>query len=82
VVFWSLRLLSIPKRCLLQHWNREGTIVDMQTIAGRTKKGDWVPNHTPQRDASAIYYLNETFDGGEIVFDRERLAVSRVEGFS
>jgi len=39
-----------------------------------------VPNHTPQREASAIYYLNETFDGGEIVFDRERLAVKPRRG--
>jgi len=46
----------------------------------QNEKGDWVPNHTPQRDASAIYYLNETFDGGEIVFDRERLAVKPRRG--
>jgi predicted 2-oxoglutarate/Fe(II)-dependent dioxygenase YbiX len=39
-----------------------------------------VPNHTPQRDASAIYYLNETFEGGEIVFDRERLAIEPRQG--
>jgi hypothetical protein len=24
----------------------------------QNETGDWVPNHTPQRDASAIYYLN------------------------
>ena len=37
--------------------------------------GDWVPNHTPQRDVSAIYYLNDAFEGGEIVFDREKVVV-------
>jgi predicted 2-oxoglutarate/Fe(II)-dependent dioxygenase YbiX len=31
-------------------------------------QGDWIPNHTPQRDVSAIYYLNDDFEGGEIVF--------------
>jgi predicted 2-oxoglutarate/Fe(II)-dependent dioxygenase YbiX len=46
----------------------------------QSKKGDWVPNHTPQRDASAIYYLNETFEGGEIVFDREKLVVKPCRG--
>jgi predicted 2-oxoglutarate/Fe(II)-dependent dioxygenase YbiX len=46
----------------------------------QNEKGDWVPNHTPQREASAIYYLNETFDGGEIVFDRERLTVQPRRG--
>ncbi len=32
--------------------------------------GNWVPNHTYQRDFSAIYYLNSDFDGGEIVFNQ------------
>src|SRR5215472_14878234 len=37
--------------------------------------GRWVPNHTPQRDVSAVYYLNNDFDGGEIVFDGHDLKV-------
>src|ERR1700758_4006979 len=41
----------------------------------QNEEGDWVPNHTPQRDASAIYYLNDDFEGGEIVFSREKVVV-------
>src|SRR5205809_849372 len=26
--------------------------------------GNWVANHTPQRDITAIYYLSDAFDGG------------------
>jgi hypothetical protein len=37
--------------------------------------GRWVPNHTPQRDFSALYYLNESFEGGELVFETQGLAV-------
>jgi predicted 2-oxoglutarate/Fe(II)-dependent dioxygenase YbiX len=37
--------------------------------------GRWVPDHTPQRVVTAIYYLNSDFDGGEIVFEREGLAI-------
>ena len=37
--------------------------------------GDWVANHTPNRDVSAIYYLNDEVDGGEIVFDLQQLVV-------
>lgn len=31
--------------------------------------GRWVPNHTPNRDLSALYYLNDGFEGGELVFE-------------
>ncbi len=31
-------------------------------------EGRWEPNHTPQRDMSALVYLNGDFDGGEIYF--------------
>jgi hypothetical protein len=41
----------------------------------QNEEGDWVPNHTPQRDVSAICYLNDEFDGGEIFFERTRLTV-------
>jgi predicted 2-oxoglutarate/Fe(II)-dependent dioxygenase YbiX len=41
----------------------------------QTEQGDWVANHTPQRDVTAIYYLNDEFEGGEIVFDLQELAV-------
>jgi predicted 2-oxoglutarate/Fe(II)-dependent dioxygenase YbiX len=37
--------------------------------------GEWVANHTPHRDVSAIYYLNDEFDGGEIFFERAQQMV-------
>jgi len=46
----------------------------------QTATGDWEPNHTPQRDMSAIYYLNDDFEGGEIVFDRERVSIKPRRG--
>jgi predicted 2-oxoglutarate/Fe(II)-dependent dioxygenase YbiX len=44
------------------------------------EQGDWVANHTPQRDVSAIYYLNDEFDGGEIFFERGQLTVKPRRG--
>jgi hypothetical protein len=41
----------------------------------QNEQGDWVANHTPHRDVSAIYYLNDEFDGGEIFFERGQLTV-------
>src|SRR5262252_8554479 len=46
----------------------------------QNEDGDWVPNHTPQRDVSAICYLNDTFDGGEIVFAQTSLIVKPRRG--
>jgi hypothetical protein len=46
----------------------------------QNEQGDWVANHTPQRDVSAIYYLNDEFDGGEIVFDLQQLMVKPRRG--
>ena len=46
----------------------------------QNEQGDWVPNHTPQPDVSAIYYLNEEFEGGEIAFEREGLVVKPRRG--
>ena len=46
----------------------------------QNEEGDWVPNHTPHRDASAIYYLNDDFEGGEIVFNREKVVVTPRRG--
>jgi len=46
----------------------------------QNEEGDWVPNHTPQRDASAIYYLNNDFEGGEIIFGREKVVVKPRRG--
>jgi Rps23 Pro-64 3,4-dihydroxylase Tpa1-like proline 4-hydroxylase len=46
----------------------------------QNEQGDRVANHTPHRDVSAIYYLNEEFDGGEIVFERQQLTVKPRRG--
>ena len=46
----------------------------------QNEEGDWVANHTPQRDVSAIYYLNEEFDGGEIFFEQAQLTVKPRRG--
>ena len=35
----------------------------------RPEQNEWVPNHTSQRDYSAILYLNSEFRGGELQFD-------------
>jgi predicted 2-oxoglutarate/Fe(II)-dependent dioxygenase YbiX len=43
-------------------------------------QGDWVANHTPQRDISAVWYLNDEFDGGEIFFQQAQLAVKSCRG--
>jgi len=38
----------------------------------REEHGRWLPNHTPQRDYTALIYLNNDFTGGELVFpDRD-----------
>jgi hypothetical protein len=46
----------------------------------QNEQGDWVANHTPHRDVSAICYLNDQFDGGEIFFDRAQLTVKPRRG--
>ena len=44
------------------------------------EQGNWVANHTPHRDVSAIYYFNDEFDGGEIFFERAQLTVKPRSG--
>jgi len=46
----------------------------------QNEQGDWVANHTPQRDLSAICYLNDEFDGGEICFEQAQLTVKPRRG--
>jgi len=46
----------------------------------QNERGDWVTNHTPHRDVSAIYYLNDAFEGGEIVFGLQQLVVKPRRG--
>jgi 2OG-Fe(II) oxygenase superfamily len=49
-------------------------------ICRQNEQGDWVANHTPQRDVSAIYYINDEFEGGEIVFELQQLVVKPGRG--
>jgi 2OG-Fe(II) oxygenase superfamily len=46
----------------------------------QNEHGDWVANHTHQRDVSAIHYLNDAFEGGEIVFELQQLVVKPGRG--
>ena len=44
----------------------------------RREHGRWVPNHTPQRDYTALVYLNDNFTGGELVFpDRDVVIIPK-----
>ena len=42
--------------------------------------GKWIPNHTPNRAISAIYYLDGNFEGGELVFEQHNLVVKPRRG--
>jgi 2OG-Fe(II) oxygenase superfamily len=46
----------------------------------QNEDGEWVANHTPQRDITAICYLNDDFDGGEIVVGSQQLVVKPRRG--
>jgi hypothetical protein len=37
--------------------------------------GRWIANHTPQRDYSVLAYLNDDFEGGELVFENQGVAI-------
>jgi hypothetical protein len=41
----------------------------------KLEDGQWVPNHTPHRHVSALLYLNDDFEGGEIVFDAQQIEI-------
>lgn len=41
----------------------------------RDEDGRWVPNHTPNRDFSALFYLNDGFEGGELLFETQGITV-------
>jgi hypothetical protein len=44
----------------------------------REEHGRWLPNHTPQRDYTALIYLNNDFTGGELVFpDRDVVIIPK-----
>ena len=46
----------------------------------RYNGNQWVPNHTPHRDYSAIVYLNSDFVGGELWFEDLAFCIRPVEG--
>ena len=46
----------------------------------RNAKGEWVPNHTPNRDVTAIFYLRDGFVGGELAFPELGLAIKPRRG--
>ena len=41
----------------------------------REEQGRWVPNHTPQRDYTALIYLNDNFTGGDLVFPHRDVVI-------
>lgn len=41
----------------------------------RKADGSWGPNHTPQRDLSAILYLNKGFVGGDLLFPTQNIGI-------
>ena len=44
----------------------------------RREHGRWLPNHTPQRDYTALVYLNDNFTGGKLVFpDRDVVIIPK-----
>src|SRR5207244_2772741 len=43
-------------------------------------RGEWEPNHTPKRAVTAIHYLNEDFEGGELVFEQHNLVIKPTRG--
>jgi 2OG-Fe(II) oxygenase superfamily len=46
----------------------------------RREGGRWLPNHTPQRDYTALAYLNDDFTGGELVFPGHDLIITPKPG--
>jgi len=46
----------------------------------RREGGRWLPKHTPQRDYTALAYLNDDFTGGELVFPGHDLIITPKPG--
>jgi len=46
----------------------------------KEENGQWVPNHTPQRDFTTLLYLNGDFIGGELVFRDRGLRITPKAG--
>jgi hypothetical protein len=67
--------LIYPETVLLTALGPGGFHIEHADNCRQNEKGEWVPNHTPQRCAAAIFYLNGDFKGGEICFRREGLSI-------
>ena len=75
----------VPK--LIQEWYKETHFVESPFLAKQPPKSIIEPhydnvkidgvtrNHTPQRSHSALIYLSEDFEGGEITFPRQKQAI-------
>ena len=46
----------------------------------RREEGQWVPNHTPQRDYTGLVYLNDDFTGGELAFPNLGIVIAPMPG--
>lgn len=55
---------------------REGGFHDAHADNEKYVSGKWMPNHTPQRDYTAIVYLNSDFSGGDLWFPQHNVCIS------
>ena len=90
----SRRLLASVSRCGERRRNRSApcrrVVLTAMAPGGlhrrhadnsrQNQHGDWVANRTHQRDVSAIHYLNDAFEGVEIVFELQQLVLTPGRG--
>jgi hypothetical protein len=69
-----------PETVVLTRLARGGYHVRHADNCRQDDEGRWVPNHTPNRHISAVYYLNGDFEGGEIVFEKHDLVIKPHRG--
>jgi len=72
---FGLERLLYPETVILARMGPGGYHPRHADNSRQDEQGNWVPNHSPQRDLSAIYYLNGDFEGGELVFPRHGLTI-------
>jgi hypothetical protein len=54
---------------------REGGFNKAHADNQKYVRGKWIPNHTPQRDYTAIVYLNSDFGGGNLRFPQHNVCI-------
>lgn len=64
-----------PETVTLVRTSTGGHFIEHADNCKQMPDGTWMPNHTPNRHVTAICYLTENFDGGEIVFPQHNLAI-------